>query len=161
MENATKHDGNIWLKYNLFSILRLFLFPTERPAVDSILETAKQTDKGIDLAATMIQRLWNKSILLPTVKVIKDLCAEAITRASRDIYQGLTEQLSEEHRKRLDELLEIKPFTRISTMMWLRQPPGPSNAKHILEHIERLKVLRSLQLPEGIEKIFKKTVYLK
>jgi len=142
---------------HLVKIQSVFNFKTftvshRKPAVESILETAKQTDKGIDLAATMVQRLRNKSILLPTVKVIKDLCAEAITRAGRDIYQGLTERLSDEHRKRLDALLELKPFTRMTTMMWLRQPPGPSNAKHILEHINRLKALRSLQLPEGIEK---------
>jgi len=34
----------------------------------------------------------------------------------------------------------------------LRQPPGTPNAKHILIHIERLRAVRSLELPEGLER---------
>ncbi len=138
-----------------------FTVSQRQAAVNSIFEIAKQTDKGIVLAATLIRNWRNKSILLPTTKVIKDLCAQAITRASRDIYQGLTEPLAQEHLEKLDGLLKLKPFTKLSTMVWLRQSPGAPNAKHILEHIDRLRVLRSLELPEGIEKNIQQNHLLK
>ena len=36
-------------------------------------------------------------------------------------------------------------------MIWLRQPPGPPKPKHVLVHLERLKTVRGLDLPEGLE----------
>jgi hypothetical protein len=52
---------------------------------------AMQTDKGIFLAATLVEHLRSKLILLPSVNVIERLCSEAITKANRQIYQKLTE----------------------------------------------------------------------
>ena len=122
-----------------------------RLAVESISGMAQHTDKGIALANALIQNWRSKLILCPPIRVIKDICAEAMTCVTRDINRELTKSLSQEHLRRLDGLLELKPFTRLTMMAWLRQSPGASNAKHILEHIDRLKVLRSLDLPEGIE----------
>lgn len=39
----------------------------------------------------------------------------------------------------------------MTTVMWLRQSPGVPNAKHLLEHIQRLKAIQLLRLPEGAE----------
>ena len=36
-------------------------------------------------------------------------------------------------------------------LIWLRQPPGPPNPKHVLAHLERLKTLRDLRLPDALE----------
>ena len=130
---------------------KTFTVPDRQAAIDSIAEKAKQTDKGIALAETLIQKWRNNSTLLPSIKVIKDICAEAITRVTRDINQELTKSLTQENLKKLDALLAIRPFTRTTMMVWLRQSPGTSNAKHMVEHIERLKVLRALKLPENIE----------
>ena len=131
---------------------KTFTVSQRQATIDSISEKAQQTDKGITLAKTLIQNWRNKSTLLPSIKVIKDICAEAMTRVTRNINEELTKSLTQEHLKRLDALLAIKPFTRTTTMTWLRQPPGTANAKHMVEHIERLKVLRALKLPENIEK---------
>ncbi|MEZ2660170.1 hypothetical protein [Aneurinibacillus aneurinilyticus] len=40
----------------------------------------------------------------------------------------------------------------ISWLSWLRQSPGAPNAKHIMAHIERLRTIENLALPEGLER---------
>jgi hypothetical protein len=99
------------------------------------------------LAGTLAKNLRRQSILLPPIDVIERICAEAITHASRRIYASLTGALTPEHQRQLDALLNLRAASKVSTLVWLRQPPGAPNAKHLLEHIERLKVMEALTLP--------------
>ena len=121
-----------------------------RPAVDGLDDLAWQTDKGIVLAGALVGNLRRQSILLPSVNVIERICAEAITRATRRLHASLTEGLTPEHRGRLDALLDPRGDSKVSTLAWLRQTPGAPNAKHLLEHIDRLKAMEALKLPAGI-----------
>ena len=111
-------------------------------------ELGLQTDKGIVLAMTLIANLRSQKILLPSILAIEELCAEAITNANRQIYGKLTDKLSEFHRKKLDDLLKIKPDSKFTWLAWLRQSPKKVSTIQILEHIERLKKLNELQLTE-------------
>jgi hypothetical protein len=52
-------------------------------AVEDLAETALQTDKGVVLATTMIEKLRLQSIVLPALTAVERACAEAITRANR------------------------------------------------------------------------------
>ncbi len=77
-----------------------------RPSVHALDELAWQTDKGIVLATELVEGLRRKSVLLPSPGVIERICAEAITRANRRIYDTLSAPLTDTHRHRLDELLK-------------------------------------------------------
>ena len=129
-------------------------FATEdyQKAVDSLGDISKLTDKGITLANVLIGDLRDQSILLPPIGVIERICAEAITRSERELYVLFTESLSEEQYRQLDQILNVRENSNISTLTWLRQSPGASTPKHLLEHIECLKVLEKLALPNGIER---------
>lgn len=120
--------------------------------VQALTELALQTDKGITLAVHVLDSLRKQKVIIPPLSVIERICAESITRGNRSIYQTLIEPLSETHRQNLDALLKLKADTKITIMAWLRQSPAAPNAKHILEHIQRLNVLQSLGLPDGIER---------
>ncbi len=122
-----------------------------RSAVAQLADVALQTDKGIVLATTMVESLRNKAVLLPALGVIERVCSEAITRANRRIYATLSENLSPAHRLSLDALLKPRADKTITTMAWLRQSPAASTARHILTHIERLKALRAVGLPDELE----------
>ncbi len=122
-----------------------------KPAVEGLGTTALQTDKGVVLAKELIERFRSKKILLPSISVVERICAEAITVAERLIYKSLTEPLSSKQKNELDSLLSTRDQSKISTLVWLRQRPSAPNAKHLLEHIERLKTMESLQLPPSLE----------
>jgi TnpA family transposase len=123
-----------------------------RPAVDDLIETAMQTDKGIVLAMRLVEMLRERAILQPRLNVIEDICAEALTRANRRIYKLLTDALTEDQRERLDGLLQRKAERSMTQLAWLRQAPLKPNSKHMLEHIDRLQTWRALDLPSGIDR---------
>ena len=132
-----------------------------RPSVHSLDELAWQTDKGIVLATELVGGLRRRSVLLPSPGVIDRICAEAITRANRRIYETLSEPLSDTHRHRFDDLLKRRDNSKVTRLAWLRQSPAKPNSRHMLEHIERLKAWQALDLPPGIERLIHQNRLLK
>ena len=134
-----------WLNLTQFSTADYRRF------IHQLAELAQQTDRGIVLAEKLVEVLRQQRIILPAVDVIERLCGEALTRGARQVYKALTAPLSDHHRSALDSLLTPREGTKGSGLVWLRQPPGPPKSKHILAHLERLKAIRELSLPEGLE----------
>ena len=123
-----------------------------RQAVHALAELALQTDKGVVLATQVLDTLRQRQIIIPALDVIERVCAEAITRANRRIYAALADSLSAPHLQRLDDLLKCKEGSKTTWLAWLRQSPAKPNSRHMLEHIERLKALQSLDLPADIDR---------
>ena len=134
-----------WLKLTPFAVADY------RHFVHQLAELAQQTDRGIVLAEALVELLRQQRIILPTVDVIERVCSEALTRGTRLVYETLTAPLGDFHRRALDGLLAIREGTKGSGLIWLRQPPGPPKPKHVLAHLERLKTIRDLSLPDGLE----------
>jgi len=132
-----------------------------RQAVHATTELALQTDKGIVLANSVVETLRHKKIILPALDVVERVCAEALTRANRRIYDTLTEPLSDLHRHRLDDLLKLRDNNKTTTLAWLRLSPVKPNSRHMLEHIERLKVWQALDLPIGVDRLIHQNRLLK
>ncbi len=109
---------------------------------------ALQTTRGIVLAQQVVEEVRKRRIVLPPVAVIERLCAEAMTRARRRIFTLLTENLNEEQRGKLDQLLELRDGSSYSTLAWLRTPPGAPTPRAVLAHIDRLNAVRDLGLPQ-------------
>jgi len=123
-----------------------------RLAVQELIETSMQTDKGGVLAMRLVEMLRERHIQLPRLNAIERVCAEAITRANRRIHKQLTDELTEAHRGRLDQLLTRKEESSLTWLGWLRQSPLKPNSRYMLEHIERLRTWRALDLPSGTER---------
>lgn len=135
----------VWLKLTSFAITDY------RHFVHQLADLAQQTDKGIILAEALVEMLRQQRIILPTVDVIERVCSEALTRGMRQMYEALTAPLTDHHQRALNGLLAIREDTKSSVLVWLRQPPGPPKPKHMLVHLERLKTIRELWLPDGLE----------
>lgn len=131
---------------------KLFTLSDYRQSVNMMVDLSLQTDKGLILATTLVENLRQKSVLLPAINAIDSICAEAITSANRIIYTALTSSLSETHRQNIDALLNRKEGSKLTILGWLRQSPAKPNSKYMLEHIERLKCLQAIDLPEDIGK---------
>lgn len=132
-----------------------------RQAVHTMTELAMQTDKGIVMANALIDYLRQRSIILPAINAVDRACAEALTRANRRIYDTLAEPLSDSHRHRLDDLLKLRDNNKTTTLAWLRLSPVKPNSRHMLEHIERLKVWQALDLPIGVDRLIHQNRLLK
>jgi TnpA family transposase len=132
-----------------------------RQALHAATHWAMQTDKGIVLARSVLESLRLQRIILPTLDVVERVCAQAITRANRRIYETLANPLSEAQRRRLDDLLKRRDNAKTTWLAWLRQSPLKPNSRHMLEHIERLKAWQALELPSGIERLVHQNRLLK
>ena len=166
LANQLDVSPEIWSEYGrrqetrreyLLELQSLFgfeLFSMKRydEMIDELHSVAEQTDKGIVVASILVENLRRKNILLPAINVIERMCAEAITSANRNLYNKLSESLNNQQREQLDQLLKIRSDSSSTYLAWLRQSPMKSNSKAMLEHIERLKLLHDINLPEGIER---------
>ena len=123
-----------------------------RALVRELTDLAQQTDKGLLLAGQALENLRQQRRILPTLTVIDRACSEAVARANRRVYRTLIEPLNQQHRNKLDELLTIKAGSNSTWLTWLRQSPLKPNSRHMMEHIERLKIFQLVALPEGLDR---------
>ena len=163
MHYATRSQTRWDYLQELYTYLGIIPYSTEgnQKVLAYLTELATQTDKGLALAEGMVVWLRQHHVIVPVVSVIERVCAEALTQGTRQVYAKLNDMLSSLHRMRLDALLEIPEGSNLTKMAWLRQPPGKSNAKHVLLHIDRLKTIEALALPEGIERLIHQNRLLK
>lgn len=129
--------------------------------VQQLTDLAQHTDRGVKIAMVFIEMLRQQRIIIPSIDVIESVCAEAITRGTRQVYESLTDALSINQQQQLDDLLLIREGTTINTLTWLRQPSGSPNAKHVLTHIERLRTIRDLNLPDGLDRMIHRSRLMK
>lgn len=132
-----------------------------RRLIDDMAIVAAQTDKGLLLVEHALDSLWARKVALPGITVIERACAQALTRANRNIYTTLGEQLTVDGRKRLDGLLRRRPDSPLTEIGWLRQAPLRPNARAMREHIDRLTAWRELDLPWAAGKLVHRNRMLK
>ena len=132
--------------------LTAFTLQNFRQFVKHMTELAMQTDRGIVLASALLETLRRQSIIVPTVDVLERVCAAALTRGTRRVHEALTGPLTAHQQGLLDGLLAMREGSKVSSLAWLRQPPGFPNPKHVLAHIERLRAIRDLGLPDGLDR---------
>lgn len=121
-----------------------------RRLVRALTDTALQIDKGIVLATRAVEIMRQGQIVIPPIMVIDRACSQALALANRRLYRRLIDQTTGTHRQRLDDLLDIKPGTGLTWLVWLRQSPLKPNSRYMLEHIDRLRCFQALGLPGDI-----------
>ncbi len=107
---------------------QMFSLPYYRAAVPWLAEVAPQTDKGVVLVQVLMGHLRRQGILLPAVAVLERLSAEALTRANRQLYQTVTEDLTPETGQALENLLTRREGSSLTWLAWLRQAPAAPTA---------------------------------
>jgi hypothetical protein len=132
--------------------LTLFTRTHFRELVTWLVPTAMQTIQGIVLVRAVIDELRARRIVLPPVRVLELVAAQASTRADRQVFARLAEPLTAEQQRGLDALLELRPGSPYSLLAWLRMPPGAPSARAVLTQISRLQVIRDLGLPADLDR---------
>jgi hypothetical protein len=145
-ETRREHLAELQLHYGLKS----FRIGQYRALGAWLLPTALQTNRGVVLVGAAIEELRRRSVLVPRLAVLERLCAEVIVRSERQLFQTLTFNLMDKQRIELDALLKLRDGSKVSTFTWLRSPPGAPTTQNILLHMERLRHIRSLELPPDL-----------
>ena len=109
-----------------------------------LVSLADQTHQGILLAQALVESLRKAKIIIPGLPVVERWCAEVVTRAQRRLYKRLTAPLSEDQKKKLETLLNVRQGTHQTLLAWLRQPAGSPSARNLLDHVAKLEALRQV-----------------
>ena len=115
-----------------------------------LLPTALGTDSGVALVTALVEEMRARTIVAPALYLIERLAWETRRRAQRQVSQRLTAGLTPADRARLDALLTVAPGRWQTPLVWLRQPPGTPSPPTILALIERLTVIRALELDHAL-----------
>jgi len=114
----------------------------------SLMPTALQTENVEALIPELLEILRRRRILIPVPATVERIALDCLNQARKTVFRGLTADLTREQRAGLDQLLTIKPGTRMSYIAWLRLPPNAPVAGNFIKLIERFEFLQSL----GIER---------
>ena len=118
-----------------------------RPAADLeswLLPQAIESDRFAHLAGLVTVECRRRRILVPSPKMLEKLCTKVRHQARREVLRRLTDGLSAEQRRKLDELTERREDTGQSRLVWLRQMPEAAKPTAMLGLIERLNHLQKI-----------------
>lgn len=149
------YELQAWMKLNPISI------SDQRRLTLQLTKTAQRTDNGFVLATSLIDMMRRERIIIPPYESIESILHESTLRGTRQVYKNLSKSLTTHHRRKLDRLLMPQKGDIKSGLIWLRQPPGPPKPKHILIHLQRLKTILDLKLPDNLGKIVHQNRLLK
>ncbi len=119
-----------------------------------LLPTALATDHGPTLVAILIEELRTRRIVCPPLPAIERLAGSVRARGQRQLWRRLTDGLTDQQRQSLDQLLEVRIGGGQSTLAWLRQTAYAATTGNFPKLIERLILVRALDIePERATRV--------
>jgi hypothetical protein len=93
-------------------------------------------------------RLVEAKVLLPGATVLARMVARVRERAAIRLWSRLAGMVDDDHRRRLEGLLEVPEGERVSRLERLRRPPTDLTARAMTAALERIGQLRSYDVSE-------------
>jgi hypothetical protein len=119
-----------------------------------LLPTALATDHGPTLVATLIEELRTRRIVCPPLPAVERLAGSVRARGQRQLWRRLTDGLTDQQCQSLDQLLEVRIGGGQSTLAWLRQTAYAATTGNFPKLIERLSLVRALDIqPERATRV--------
>jgi len=124
--------------------------PQRRELLAWLLPVALTTTSAPAIAATLMDELRRRQIVVPGPSIVERMVATAVLLAERQVVARLTRDLSAERAEALDALLRTKDGTPTSALAWARQPPGAPGHRALARLVEQLSCLRAVGLDPAL-----------
>lgn len=125
--------------------------PSDVRALTGWLTPAAQTLRQADkLADMVVEELRRRRLLLPTRAALEAIIHIAIRRGIRIAHRALAGGLSDYQKLDLDKLLDPREGTSVTVLAWARTPALSPAAANLDRIAERIRFLRSLNLPAAL-----------
>ena len=119
-----------------------------------LLPAALATDHGPTLVATLLEELRARRIVCPPLAAIERLAGSVRARKQRQLWRQLADELTDQQRQSLDQLLEVRVGGGQSTLAGLRQTAYAATTGNFPKLIERLSLVRALGIePERASRV--------
>ena len=104
--------------------------------------------------ATLLEELRARRIVCPPLAAIERLAGSVRARKQRQLWRQLADELTDQQRQSLDQLLEVRVGGGQSTLAWLRQTAYAATTGNFPKLIERLSLVRALGIePERASRV--------
>jgi TnpA family transposase len=115
-----------------------------------LLPYAMENNNVINLMKLAINEIKKNKIILPGITTIEKVVSEVLSTADEEIIEIINNSITSEQKFRLDMLINIQNENTKTKLGLLKEDPGHSSPKAFAEVIERLELIRSLQLELNI-----------
>jgi Domain of unknown function (DUF4158) len=109
-----------------------------------LLPVALATTNAGKIAATLMEELRRRRLVVPGPFVIDQLVSAIMVSAERQVAHQLTRGLLPAQVKALDAFLTTKEGASISSLAWARQPPGAPGHRALARLVEQRAVLSAV-----------------
>ena len=110
-------------------------------------EAARSNDA---LAASMLDELRRRRVIVPGPTTVERACADALVAAERRIAERVAGQLDPEMRERLGRMLGEAMADGTSRFVWLRRHEPGGNSADANRLLDRLGWIEGLAIPESV-----------
>jgi len=118
-----------------------------------LIPYAMENDNGERLVRFAIENLKKQMIILPGITTIEKIVNESIRKANNTVINLINESLTEKQKQGLNELIEAHTEKDKTILAYLKDDSGQSSPKAFMDVIDRLEIIRSLNLNLDIHDI--------
>lgn len=118
--------------------------------IDILLPYAMENDNVINLMKLSIAEIKKYKIILPGITTIEKVVNEVLKQADEYLINTINKSISDEQKNKLDMLINSQTDNTKTRLSWLKEDPGHSSPKAFTEVIDRLELIRSLNLELNI-----------
>lgn len=132
---------------------RSFCRPIQAELQAWLLPVALTTTSGPALARMLLDEVRRRRIIVPGITPIERMVGKALLDGERHVAELLTQKLTVAQRERLDALLRKHDERPVSVLTWVRQPPGKPGRRAFTAILDRLTVLRAIELDADLVRV--------
>jgi len=118
-----------------------------------LMPHAMENDNVLRLMRIAIEELKRQMVILPGITTIEKIVNEVSISADETVIHMINTSLTNAQKRLLDELIESPNETTKTTLAYLKEDPGQSSPKAFMDVIDRLKIIRKLELTLNIDGI--------
>lgn len=111
-----------------------------------LLPYAMENDNSLRLIKLAINKLRGEKIILPGITTIERIVSKVGTIGENKIYEIINSSLTNKQKMQLDELVTSSSELLTTTLAHLKEEPGKSSPTAFMNIIDRLDVIRGLNL---------------
>ena len=118
-----------------------------------LMPFAMENDNHGRLIGIALEEIKKKMVILPGIKKKKKIVLDTIQQADNIVISTINKCLSDLQKKRLDELIETIDENNKTSLAYLKEDAGQSSPKAFMEVIDRLEIIRKIELNLNFEGI--------
>ncbi len=118
--------------------------------IQTLLPYAIENDNVINLIKLSINEIRRQKVILPGITTIEKVVSEVIAKADEEFIEIVNNSITNEQKYKLDMLINAQTEETKTKLGWLKEDQGHSSPKAFAQVIERLELIRSLQLELNI-----------